>query len=264
MLPKNFKPLPGTNRMRNEGGLSEARLEFCSRSNPNLDHLLSYRLSWISKFVNPNMLGVEFGAGIGVLKFYHPNLNILSTDLGQSDWLDLGAVDATASGFEDDTFDYIVVNQVLHHLRRPDLFFAEAKRILRPGGLVLIQDPYTSFFLKLALILMRHEGYDDRINLNKVGVSFCDSDDAWSANCSTARILFEQKLGLDFYPGFHMVHSKKTEFFTFLNSGGVTAKTNYIPLPKFGLKALSILDTLVCSMLPKVFALQYRVVLKKC
>ena len=249
--------------MQNEGGLSKAREDFCTGSNKNLDHLLRQRLSWMAKHVNSNMKGVEFGAGIGALKFYLPNLNILSTDLVQNEWLDRTGIDATQSGFRDNEFDYIILNQVLHHLRRPDEFFAEAKRILKPGGKILIQDPYSSFFLKLALIIMRHEGYDDRINLERPGASFCDSDEPWTANCSTAQLLFESKSGENFYPDFRIVFAQKTEFLTFANSGGVTAKTSYVRLPKIGLNALTKVDSLLCSILPGIFAMQIRVVLEK-
>jgi SAM-dependent methyltransferase len=36
--------------------------------------------------------------------------------------------------FEDDSFDAVVSNFVVHHLARPEVVFAEVRRVLRPGG----------------------------------------------------------------------------------------------------------------------------------
>lgn len=160
-------------------------------------------------------------------------------------------------------YDYCILNQVLHHLTRPDLLFTEARRILKPGGLLIIQDPYTSFFVKMALILMRHEGFNDAINLEIPGVKFCHSDDPWSANCSTAKLIFESKLGQELFRGFEVIHTRRSEFLAFINSGGVTAKTKYIPLTPRLLKFQRSIDRILSKLAPKIFALQMRVVLKK-
>jgi SAM-dependent methyltransferase len=40
--------------------------------------------------------------------------------------------------FEDASFDTVVANQVIEHLRRTDVFLAEIRRVLRPGGLACI------------------------------------------------------------------------------------------------------------------------------
>jgi ubiquinone/menaquinone biosynthesis C-methylase UbiE len=44
--------------------------------------------------------------------------------------------------FEDSTFDCVVMCCVLHHLHTPETFFTEAKRILKPGGNLIVGDPW--------------------------------------------------------------------------------------------------------------------------
>jgi SAM-dependent methyltransferase len=262
-LLTTFIPDPSKNRMQNEGDLRGARDYLLEGSNPNLSSLLDSRYSWMATFIKTSQKGIEFGSGIGATKLFLPHHDVLLTDVVENTWLDYSEIDATSSGFADEVYDYIILNQVLHHLTRPDLFFKEARRILKPGGLLIIQDPYTSFLMKMALIVMRHEGFNDAINLRIPGVKFCHSDDPWSANCSTAKLIFESQLGRELFRGFEVIHTLRSEFLGFINSGGVTAKTKYIPLKPLPLKLQKSIDKVLCKLAPRMFALQIRVVLRR-
>ena len=48
--------------------------------------------------------------------------------------------DIYALPFEDDSFDVVYAHQVFQHLARPIVGLGEAKRVLRPGGLLAIRD----------------------------------------------------------------------------------------------------------------------------
>jgi hypothetical protein len=48
----------------------------------------------------------------------------------------------------------------------------------------------------------------------------------------------------------------------FLNSGGVTAKTAYLPLPPVLLRTVDIVDDILVKLAPEVFALGRRIALK--
>lgn len=43
--------------------------------------------------------------------------------------------------FEDESFDIVVCNHVLEHLHQPEALIQEARRVLRPGGLLLVGVP---------------------------------------------------------------------------------------------------------------------------
>lgn len=48
--------------------------------------------------------------------------------------------DAKGLAFDDDSFDTIYSNTILHHIPDPRPFLSEAWRVLRPGGVLLIRD----------------------------------------------------------------------------------------------------------------------------
>jgi ubiquinone/menaquinone biosynthesis C-methylase UbiE len=48
--------------------------------------------------------------------------------------------DATALPFELASFDIVTTARTLHHVARPELVLAEAVRVLRPGGTMLVVD----------------------------------------------------------------------------------------------------------------------------
>ena len=81
---------------------------------------------------------VEIGAGSGNLKEFF--VDVVATDVVAGEWLDAVA-DAQALPFADGSLDAVVGVDVLHHLERPARFLAEAQRLLRPGGRVVLVEP---------------------------------------------------------------------------------------------------------------------------
>ncbi|MBI5899432.1 MAG: class I SAM-dependent methyltransferase [Rhodocyclales bacterium] len=82
--------------------------------------------------------GLEIGAGIGNLASGCGNL--LRMDIQCSPGVDLAA-DAHRLPFADASFTNIFLFDVLHHLQCPLRFFAEADRVLRVGGRVIMVEP---------------------------------------------------------------------------------------------------------------------------
>ncbi|MFN3167974.1 MAG: class I SAM-dependent methyltransferase [Phycisphaeraceae bacterium] len=54
----------------------------------------------------------------------------------------LARMDVKKLDLPDDAFDAVFSNTILHHLPDPGVMLAEAARVLRPGGLLLIRDLY--------------------------------------------------------------------------------------------------------------------------
>ena len=59
---------------------------------------------------------------------------------GLADRIDFQLADAKNIPFENDTFDTVVSNTILHHVPEPIYFLSEAARVLKPGGVLLIRD----------------------------------------------------------------------------------------------------------------------------
>lgn len=91
----------------------------------------------------PPQLGrwLELGSGPGFAKDVIPQLEL--SDVVGAPWLQ-HELDAEQLPFEDGSLGALVLFDVLHHLPHPARFFAEAVRTLRPGGRVVMCEPYVS------------------------------------------------------------------------------------------------------------------------
>jgi hypothetical protein len=112
---------------------------------------------------------------------------------------------------------------------------------------------------------MRHEGFDFTLDVWDEKVPKSDEKDPWSGNIAVPHLIFDDKINFNNKLGklFSIEHEEITECFIFLNSGGVTSKTFYIPLPNFLLNFLNALDNLLAKKLPNIFGMGRRIVLKK-
>jgi SAM-dependent methyltransferase len=82
---------------------------------------------------------VELGSGPGFARQFIPDLEL--TDLVRAPWHDR-ELDAEALPYGDASLGALVLFDVLHHLASPRRFFAEAIRVLRPGGRLVMCEPY--------------------------------------------------------------------------------------------------------------------------
>jgi hypothetical protein len=111
---------------------------------------------------------------------------------------------------------------------------------------------------------MRHEGYAFDAHVFDPDEICTDPKDLWSANCAIPNLLFDDRAEFERnIPFFRIERSTFSEFFLFLNSGGVIAKTVSVPLPQLALSALERVDRLLAGSLPQVFALQRQIALRK-
>jgi SAM-dependent methyltransferase len=263
MLRAAFRPDPGSSRLRESGDLTAARRAYESHPSRNLLYLLRQRYEWCNDHVGADDRGVEFAAGIGASRDFVRCRSLVLTDIEGGDWLDVVGVDATHTPFADGAFDFVLVSNAIHHLAHPTAFFAEAHRILRPGGLVLIRDVTCSLLQRLAARVTRVEGYDYDVDPFDPTTPMCDPDDPWSANNAVPDLLFDDLARFqEREPRFEVLLHRHDECLVFLNSGGVTHKTPHVPLPERALDLLSAIDQRLTQRWPATFALQRSVVLR--
>jgi SAM-dependent methyltransferase len=100
---------------------------------------------------------IELGSGIG--KFKQFNSNAVITDVEPTRWAD-SVVDAERLPYADSTIANVVLLDVFHHLADPARFLDEAVRVLKPGGRVVLVDPYCSSLSTLVYWRFHHERTD--------------------------------------------------------------------------------------------------------
>jgi len=105
---------------------------------------------------------VELGAGPGFFKEYYPGL--ISTDVITTPWVDV-VCDACALPFRAESVGAMVMVDVLHHLPHPLDFMIEASRVLKPGGLIAMTEPWITPFSYLLYRYFHHEDCTLHIDL---------------------------------------------------------------------------------------------------
>lgn len=259
-----YRPARAENRMRSEGDVRAAREHFFAHRGGNLEFLLRRRYEWMNDYIGPNDRGIEIGCGTGVSKVFIRAGEHRLTDYADHEWIDVKNVDALATPFADASFDFVISSNMIHHVPQPLQLFAEMQRVLKPGGWLLVQEINASLSMRLVLRLMRHEGYAFDADVFDPNEICTDPNDLWSANCAIPNLLFDDAAKFERnVPFFRIERSTFSEFFLFLNSGGVIAKTASIPLPDIALQALAHVDRMLASSLPGVFALQRQIALRK-
>ncbi|MEM9738418.1 MAG: class I SAM-dependent methyltransferase [Pseudomonadota bacterium] len=263
LLSDPFFPDHADNRMVNEGGLDAAREAYFDKTPSNLHALLEQRFAWM----NAHLAGLgpvyEVGCGAGFSKAFidHPDYHL--TDVTLNDWVDL-EVDALNMPFADESVGAIVASHMIHHLATPQVFFDEVRRVLKPGGRLVISEINTSLMMRLLLKTMRHEGYGYNIDVFDPEAVANRAEDPWSANCAVPELLFEDETAFEArVDGFKIIHNRLCECLLFPLSGGVIAKTRTINLPKRILSFVRALDEGLVKLAPGVFALGREVVIEK-
>ena len=112
-------------------------------ANPALRALYGDWYGRVAAELPPPALGprLELGSGPGFARTFIPDLQL--SDIVRAPWHDR-QVSAEALPFDDATVGALVLFDVLHHLPAPRRFFAEAARALRPGGRIVMCEPYVS------------------------------------------------------------------------------------------------------------------------
>jgi SAM-dependent methyltransferase len=129
---------------------------------------------------------VELGSGPGFARAFIPELQL--TDVVQAPWHDR-QVDAGDLPFGDGSLGALVLFDVLHHLPAPARFLAEAVRVLRPGGRLVLCEPYVSP-LSFPVYRFFHE---ERLEMSADPLAETPAGDPFDANQAIPTLLLERR-----------------------------------------------------------------------
>lgn len=261
---KVYFPSHKENRMKDEGNVKAAREAFLKTKNKILFQLVKQRYSWMNDFIPDDVDHIiELGCGAGLSRQFINNKKLLLTDVIDNEWVDQN-VDALNIDYPDDSLDVIICSHMIHHIATPAQFFDKTLKKLKLGGVIIIQDIWTSWIMKLVLRIMRHEGWSDIVNVFDRS-SICNSpEDPWSANCSIPKLLFSDRSRFeDEFPDYEIIKFEKSECLMFLLSGGVISKTYSLPVGNVGVKMISVMDRFLVKAFPSIFTCGCSIVLKR-
>lgn len=242
------------------------RKKILNSNNPNLNYLLHKRFQWMSKYIKNKKIVIELGSGNGCLKKILKQKKILLTDIIKYPWIDK-KVDMLRVNLEKkflNKVDVFIINHSLHHCANPSKCLDKMSKYLKENGVILINEPETSFFLKLLQILLDDESWSLKDNVFNKNKNLFNPKNPWISNTAIAQLLFKNKIKFQkHFPQYKIEKNYVSEFFIFLNSSGVNSDFFSIKLNSFLLDIINFVDKFLIFLFPQVFALNRTIVLRK-
>ena len=161
---------------------------------------------------------IELGSGGGFIKEIIPG--VITSDI-----IKLPNVDMTFSAeqipFENNSVDAFFMIDVLHHIKKPRVFFVEAQRCLKSGGKIVMIEPANTLWSRLICKNFHHELFDP-----SAGWEMAKTGPLSDANGAMAWIIFQRDRKL-FELEFKNLKISSISFhtpFRYILSGGLTYK----------------------------------------
>jgi SAM-dependent methyltransferase len=200
---------------------------------------------------------VELGSGMGSIKEVIPDC--VTTDLFPNPWLDRQE-NAYGLSFGDGSVSNLILFDVWHHLRYPGTALAEFRRVVAPGGRVIVFDPAMSWTGRLIYGLFHHEPLGMNVPITwDAPASFKPGDADYFAAQGAATRIFWRREEPGRLAGWQLAEVRPLPSFEYFATGGFSG-------PQLGGVAAARfwrwLDRRLAPW-PNLFAARLLVVLKK-
>ncbi|EFO33339.1 methyltransferase type 11 [Roseibium sp. TrichSKD4] len=189
---------------------------------------------------------LELGSGAGFFKEMLPNA--ITSEVFPVEGVDIVA-DACNLQFLDGDLDAIVMTDVLHHIPGVDRFFAEASRCLRPGGRIVMIEPWRTPWSEWVYNHLHHEPFVPSADWN-----IPTTGPLSGANGALPWIIFlrdKEEFGRQ-YPELKITNIEPIMPFSYMLSGGVSLRSL---MPNFLYRSIRFIEGLLPADRFAMFAL---------
>jgi len=202
---------------------------------------------------------VELGSGIGNLKSVLPDC--IATDLFPNPWIDR-VENAYRLSFADASLDNLVLFDVFHHLAYPGTALAELRRVLVPGGRLVVFDPDVSALGRIVYGAFHHEPLALGAPITWTAPAGFDPDAApyYAAQGNASRVFRSARYDGDLARcGFRKVEVTRLSSLSYVASGGFRGRQLY---PRSLLGTMRRVDRLA-GLVPGLFSTRLLVVMER-
>ena len=130
---------------------SEERLRNDPKSELWGEHRARYRFALERLRPGQRVLDVACGAGFGLEMLSRAGVSVIGVDYDHAPLAHINGLrtvvqaDATRLAFDDDSFDSVVSFETIEHVRDAGALVTEIRRVLKPGGLLILSTPNRAF-----------------------------------------------------------------------------------------------------------------------
>ena len=163
---------------------------------------------------------LELGSGSGFLKNLIPDL--ITSDIFQIAGIDV-VLDGQSLPFKEGSLQGIVMVDVLHHMYDVKSFFAESMICIKPGGVIVMVEPWVTLWSAFIYRYLHHEPYHPETKQ----WNFVEGGPLSQANLALPWNIFARDRN-EFerqYPKWRIKHVSLHSPFCYLLSGGVSLRS---------------------------------------
>lgn len=214
-------------------------------------------LTWLYKEIEFSLKGnliLEVGAGAGLSGNFMSLSKVVRTDYLPWKIPGIqGKIDAQQLPFSDNSFDSAFAVDAVHHIPNPGRALSELCRVVRPGGKVVIVEPFVSYLSFLPYKIFHSEKTTWNYALPTNGVR--ENKSASDGEQAILQSMFDRKLrikGLDISENKRVfLNIRYISPFSFFATGGLGSP---LPTPKFMIDVMIGIERLLPKRLMKLIS----------